>query len=186
MTSTEAGKLLEKNLLNRPHVHLYQAGLIPGNPCGFRKDRGTISHDLYSKTASREMSKAKCGPPHGLCRPQNAFGTVSRDGLWKSMAGLGCPPRLIAMMRQFHDDMQTRANNDGEYFEPFPVTNGIKQCCVMAPTLFSLMCSVMLIDAFHDCDAGFPIRYRFDGKLLNLMRLQAKSKVQSDVLDKLL
>ena len=39
---------------------------------------------------------------------------------------------------------------------------------------------------FQDVDAGFPIRYRFDGKLLNLRRLQAKSKVQTDVVDKLL
>ena len=38
----------------------------------------------------------------------------------------------------------------------------------------------------QDVDAGFPIRYRFDGKLLNLRRLQARSKVQTDVVDKLL
>ena len=44
----------------------------------------------------------------------------------------------------------------------------------------------MLTDAFQDCDAGFPIRYRFDGKLFNLRKLQANFKVQSDVLDKLL
>ena len=56
----------------------------------------------------------------------------------------------------------------------------------MAPTLFSMMFSAMLTDAFQDVDAGFPIRYRFDGKLLNLRRLQAKSKVQTDVIDKLL
>ena len=48
------------------------------------------------------------------------------------------------------------------------------------------MFSAMLTDAFQDVDAGFPIRYRFDGKLLNLRRLQAKSKVQTDVVDKLL
>ena len=30
---------------------------------------------------------------------------------------------------------------------------------------------------FKDCDAGVPIRYRFDDKLLNLRRLQAKFKV---------
>ena len=30
-------------------------------------------------------------------------------------------------------------------------------------------------------DAGVPIRYCFDGKLLNLRKLQAKSKVQTDV-----
>ena len=56
----------------------------------------------------------------------------------------------------------------------------------MAPTLFSMMFSALLTDAFQDVDAGFPIRYRFDGKLLNLRRLQAKSKVQTDVVDKLL
>ena len=38
----------------------------------------------------------------------------------------------------------------------------------MAPTLFSMMFSAMLTDTFQDVDAGFPIRYRFDGKLLNL------------------
>ena len=76
--------------------------------------------------------------------------------------------------------------NNGEYSEPFPLTNGVKQDCVMAPTLFSMMFSAMLTDAFQDVDAGFPIRYRFDGKFLNLIRLQAKSKVQADVVDKLL
>ena len=33
---------------------------------------------------------------------------------------------------------------------------------------------------------GFPIRYRFDGNIFNLRRLQAKTKVQTDVLDELL
>ena len=102
------------------------------------------------------------------------------------MAKFGCSSRYIAMVRLFHDDMQARVQNDGEYSEPFPVTTGVKQGCVMAPTLFSMMFSAMLTDAFQDVDAGFLIRYRFDGKLLNLRRLQAKSKVQTDVVDKLL
>ena len=45
------------------------------------------------------------------------------------------------------------------------------------------MFSAMLTDAFQDSDNGIPIRYRFDGKLFNLRRLQAKSKVQAEVLD---
>ena len=90
------------------------------------------------------------------------------------------------MVRQFHDGMQARVQNDGEYSESFPVTNGVEQGYVMAPILFIMMFSAMLTDALQDVDAGFPIRYRFDGKLLNLRRLQAKFKMQTDVADKLL
>ena len=39
---------------------------------------------------------------------------------------------------------------------------------------------------FSDSDAGFLIRYRFNGNLFNLRRLQAKTKVQLDVLAELL
>ena len=66
------------------------------------------------------------------------------------------------------------------------MTNGVKQGCVLASTLFSMMFSAMLTDAFQDGDNDIPIRYRFDGKLFNLRRLQAKSKVQTEVLDEFL
>ena len=49
-----------------------------------------------------------------------------------------------------------------------------------------MMLSVMLTDAFQDGDNGIPIRHRFDGKLFNLRRLRAKSKVQTEVLDEFL
>ena len=115
-----------------------------------------------------------------------AFDTVSREGLWKITAKFGCPAKFIAMVLQFHDGMHSRIQNDGEFSDPLPVTNGVKQGCVQASTLFSMMFSAMLTDAFQDGDNGILIRYRFDGKLFNLRRLQAKSKVQIEVLDEFL
>ena len=61
------------------------------------------------------------------------------------MAKLGCPSGFIAMLRQYHDVMQARVQNDGEFSEPFEVT---KQGCVLVPTLFSMITSAMLMDAF--------------------------------------
>ena len=90
------------------------------------------------------------------------------------------------MVRQFHDGMLAQVQNDGEFSDPFPVTNGVKQGCVLVPTLFSMMFSAMLTAAFQDGDNRIPVRYRFDGKLYNLRRLQAKSKVQKEVLDEFL
>ena len=82
--------------------------------------------------------------------------------------------------------MLARVQNDGEFSDPFPVTNGVNQGCVLTSTLFSMMFSAMLTDAFQDSDNGIPIRYGFDGILFNLRRLQAKSKVQTEVLDEFL
>ena len=181
-----AGKILAKILLNRLNVHLDQTGLIPESQCGFRKDRGTIDMIFTARQLQEKCQEQNVDIYMTFVDLTKAFDTVSRDGLWKIMAKFGCPPRFIAMVRQFHDGMQARVQNDGEFSEPFEVTNGVKQGCVLAPTLFSMMFSAMLMDAFQDSDTGFPIRYRFDGNIFNLRRLQAKTKVQTDVLDELL
>ena len=110
-----------------------------------------------------------------------AFDTVSRNGLCKIMRKFGCPDHF-QMIRQFHDGMQAQVVHDGESSTLFPVTNGVKQGCVLAPTLFSIMFSAMLTDAFQDTDPGISIKYRTDGKLFNLRRLQAKTKVHVDKL----
>ena len=116
-----------KNLLNRLSVHLDQKGLIPECQCGFRKDKGKI----YMIFTARQLQEK--------CQEQNvdlyAFGTVSCDVLWKIMAKFCCPPRFIATVRHFHDDMHTCVQNDGDFSAPFEATNGVKHGCVMAPTL---------------------------------------------------
>ena len=53
----------------------------------------------------------------------------------------------------------------------------------MAPTLFSMMFSAMLIDAFQESDTGLFILIAL--YIFNLKRLQATTKVQTDVLDEL-
>ena len=160
-----AGKILAKILWNRLNAHLDQAGLIPESQCGFRKDRGTIDMIFKAKQLQEKCQEQNVDLYMTFVDLTKAFDTVSRDELWKIMAKFGCPPQYIAMVRKFHDGMQARVQNDGEYSEPFPVTNGVKQGCVMAPTMFSMMFSAMLIDAFQDVDAGFLIRYRFDDKV---------------------
>ena len=107
-----------------------------------------------------------------------AFDTVSREGLWRIMAKYGCPPKFVTIVRLLHDDMMARVQDDGSVSEPFQVSNGVKQGCVLAPTLFSMMFSAMLTDAFSGTDLGIGIRYRMDGSVFNLRRLQAKTKAK--------
>ena len=61
-----------------------------------------------------------------------AFDTVSHEGLWKIMAKFSCPAKFIAMVRQFHGGMLARVQNDDEFADTFPVTNGVKKGYVLA------------------------------------------------------
>jgi len=58
----------------------------------------------------------------------------------------------------------------------------VKQGCVLAPTLFSMVFSAMLTDAFQDSEGGIHLRYRSDGRLFNLRRMQAVTKVKETVI----
>ncbi|KAL8568047.1 hypothetical protein ACOMHN_000271 [Nucella lapillus] len=168
-------------LLNRLLEHLEQ-GLLPESQWGFRAGRGTT--DMIF--AARQLQE-KCMEQHRdlyttFVDLTKAFDTVSRDGLWRIMKKIGCPSTFIAIVRQFHDGMMARVLDDGEPSEAFTATNGVKQGCVLAPTLFSMMFSAMLSDAFSDCKPGINIKNRSDGKLFNPWRLQAVTKVKETVL----
>ncbi|XP_077863501.1 uncharacterized protein LOC144347249 [Saccoglossus kowalevskii] len=104
-----------------------------------------------------------------------AFDILSREGLWRIMAKYGCPRKFITFIRQLHDGMLARVQDNREMTAPFPVSNGVKQGCALAPTLFSLMFSAMLTDAFIDVDLGIGVNYRTDSSVFNLRRLQAKT-----------
>ena len=56
--------------------------------------------------------------------------------------------------------------------------SGVKQGCVLAPTLFRIFFLLLLKHAFDSLDNGVYIRTRSDGKLFNLSRLRAKTKVR--------
>jgi len=83
--------------------------------------------------------------------------------------------------------MQARVLDQGSFSDMFDVTNKVKQGCVLAPTLFSVMFPAMLKDAFRDDQlAGVYLRERTDGGIFNLRRFQAKTKVMMAIIRELL
>jgi len=91
------------------------------------------------------------------------------------------------VVKSLHDGMEARVLDQGSFSATFIVSNGIKQGCVLAPTLFSIMFAMLIRDAFHETDdAGIYLKYRTDGGMFNLRRLRAKIKVARTLIRELL
>ena len=64
-----------------------------------------------------------------------------------------------------------------KYLNPSKIDSGVKQGCIMAPTLFVIFFSLMLTYAFGITSDGTHLHTRHNGKLINLKRLRAKTKI---------
>ena len=106
-----------------------------------------------------------------------AFDLVSRDGLFQILPTTGCPPKLQSMIESFHANMKGTVQFNGSSSRPFDTRSGVKQGCVLAPTLFGIFFAPLLRDAFGTASEGICLRTRSDGRLFNLGRLRAKTKV---------
>ena len=169
------GKILARMLLNRLIVHL-EHGLLPESQCCFRGGRGTV--DMIF--AARQLQE-KCQEQYDnlfitFIDLTKAFDTVSRDGLWQILEKFGCPRKLTALVRQLQDGMRVTVLDNGDTSDSFPVTNGVKQGCVLAPAIFRMVFAAMLHDASQDNDDGIQLKYRTDGGVFNLRRLKDKGE----------
>ncbi|KAL8620088.1 hypothetical protein ACOMHN_015370 [Nucella lapillus] len=77
------------------------------------------------------------------------------------------------MVQSLHDGMVPRVIKNDDVSDPFPVTNGIKQGRILAPTFFSLLFAEMLSAALYKTSTGITICYRDDGRFFDLRRLKA-------------
>nr|VZH98794.1 unnamed protein product [Spirometra erinaceieuropaei] len=90
------------------------------------------------------------------------FDTVNHEGLCQMMQ---------------NDGMMSRVTDNGAISEVFAVTSGVKQGCVLAPTLFSLTSSAIPIDAYRDECSVIHIAYSTDGQLFTSRCLEARARL---------
>ena len=105
-----------------------------------------------------------------------AFDLVSRDGLFKVLPKIGCPPKLLSMIESFHTDTKGTVQFNGTLSESFEIRSGVKQGCVLVPTLFGIFFGLLLKHAFDTTTEGIYIRTRSYGRLFQPRPSQSKDK----------
>ena len=78
------------------------------------------------------------------------------------MGKFGCPIKFTSTFSKLHDGMRATVLDNGDTSDSFPVTNGVKQGCDLAPNLFSMVFATMLHDDSQYNDDGIELKYRTD------------------------
>ena len=175
------GKVFARVILMR--LQKLAERIYPESQCGFRAGRATIDM-IFSLRQLQEKCREQHMPLYiAFIDLTKAFDLVSRDGLFKVLPKTGCPPKLQSMIESFHTDTKgTVQLFNGSSSEPFEIRNGVKQRCVLAPTLFGIFFGLLLKQAFDTTTEGIYLRTRSDGRLFNLARLRAKTKVREVII----
>ena len=170
-----AGIILAHILLNRLIPTIAQENMQESQ-CGFRSNRWTIDMIFMLRQIQEKCREQNMSLYAAFIDLTKAFDTLSRDGLWKILARLDCPSKFLTILCQLHEGQQRQVKHNGSLLGSFPISIGVKQACILAPTLFSIFFSIMLREAKDDLPDGIYIRFRTDGSLFNLRRLFARTK----------
>ena len=143
-----AGKVLLKVIAGRLSDYCERENILPEEQCGFRPQRSTVDMTFVVRRL-QELARKK-GTPLYLCFIDltRAYDSVDRTLLWDVLARFGVPPRMFAVIREFHDGMQACVRlDDGECSDIFDVGQGLEQGCVLAPLLFNIFFTAVLLVA---------------------------------------
>ena len=96
------GKVVARVILIR--LQKLAERIYPELQCGFRAERSTI-YMIFSLRQLQEKCREQHMPLYlAFIDLTKAFDLVSRDGLFKVLPKIGCPPKLQSMIEYFHTD----------------------------------------------------------------------------------
>ena len=145
-----------------------------GAACELEGQQKTWSSPFANSRTSAENNRC----PIAFIDLTKAFDLVSRNGLFQILPKSGCPPELQSMIESFHTNMKETVQLNGSSSRPFDIRSGVKQGCVLAPTLFGIFFAPLLKHAVVTASEGIFLRTRSDDRPFNLGRLRAKTKVR--------
>lgn len=139
-----AGKVLLKSIAGRLSNYCEREGILPEEQCGFRPQRSTVDM-MFVVRRLQELARKK-DIPLLMCfiDLSKAYDSVDRTLLRTVLSRFGVPPRMLAVIRQFHVGMRACVRlDDGECSDMFDVEQALRQGCALAPLLsnsFSRRC----------------------------------------------
>ena len=145
-------KLLSRILFNRLDNYLEANNILHNEQIGFRKNCRTSDHILTLKTLIDKAFKKSKYLYTSFVDLSKAFDTINRSSLIYKMKLNGINGPFICLIEDMYKELYCTVKCNNHLSETFKTTLGVKQGCILSPTLFALYMND-LVDTFNDsCD----------------------------------
>ena len=176
-------KVFSKAILNRlkPRVET----LLRENQCGFRRGRG-CADQLFSLRVLMERAREFRRPLYAcFIDLRKAYDSVNRNALWSVLKRCyHLPTKLISIIQALHENSTAAVRAYGKTSQEFAVTTGVRQGCVLAPTLFNLFFDIVIrkaLDIHQQEGRGIRMLYLLDGNLVGNRRKMTMETLVTDL-----
>lgn len=97
-----------------------------------------------------------------------AYDTVRREDLWLAVEEYGATSKLCRLIKSLYSGTQASVRVDGELTEWFEVKTGLRQGCLLSPTLFNVFIDRVVRKALAGMSGGIRVEYRLPGGRVHL------------------
>ena len=154
------GKVFAAIILHRVYLQIDAGEVAPLHEaqCGFRRGRGAVDA-MFTLRALGSACKA-----YGTCFARayvdftKAYDSIDREALWRILELYGVHPKLLQLLQALHDESTAMVRINGKLGPPFKVTAGVRQGCVIAPTLFNIFLDFIVKQALARMPQGCGVR----------------------------
>ena len=129
------GKVLAHVLLMRIRDHLlkYQRP----EQSGFTPKKSTVDRILALRVLVERRLEFRQGLLAAYVDLKKAFDSVNREVLWELLRLRGIPAGILRLIAGLYSNTESAVKSEGGTSSFFPVSSGVRQGCVLAPTLFN-------------------------------------------------
>ena len=146
------GKVLTRIILERLKTALDKK--LRDEQAGFRQDRSCTDH-IATMRIIIEQSLEWQSPLYSVFVDfQKAFDSIDRETIWKLMQHYGFPPKFITIIQQLYENATCQVIHEGKLTEPFFVQTGVRQGCLLSPTIFLIVIDWVMRKATKDRRMG--------------------------------
>src|SRR6218665_366054 len=124
---------------------------------GFRKERGTRDQITNLRILMQKANEHQ--QPLFMCFVdfKKAFDSIPHETLWVTMIEMGFPGHIINILTKLYSKQKARVKVAGTMSTEFRIRRGVRQGCVLSPTLFNIVAEMVMRETLEGYEGGVQI-----------------------------